>query len=229
MDHKADYKTDFVEFMVRSHVLLFGEFTTKSGRNSPYFINTGNYRTGAQIRGLGRFYADCVLDAVRAGRLAADVAALFGPAYKGIPLAVAAAGALSERGMQLGYCFNRKESKDHGEGGDLVGYQPRPGDKLVITEDVITAGTAVRACLPLIERLGARAEALVVSVDRMERGSDGRTAAAELLEDYGIRTFSIVTAQDLIERLHNRPVDGVVHVDDARRERMEAYMAEYCV
>jgi orotate phosphoribosyltransferase len=217
-------KSEFIEFMARSRVLLFGDFTTKSGRRSPYFINTGNYRMGDQIAELGRFYAACILENIQAGRMDGGVTALFGPAYKGIPLAVAAAGALSERGMRVGYCFNRKEAKDHGEGGGMIGYPLGPGDRVIITEDVITAGTSVRNCLPLISGAGARAEALVVSVDRMERGQGGKTAAEELMERYAIKTFPIVTIRDVIDCLHNRPVDGVVCIDDALRDRMEAYL-----
>jgi orotate phosphoribosyltransferase len=224
------FKTAFIEFMVRSRALLFGDFTTKSGRNSPYFINAGNYRTGEQLAQLGRFYADCIEEHIANGDIASDLCALFGPAYKGIPLAVSAAIALSERGRQVHYCFNRKENKDHGERGELVGYLPKDGDRLLITEDVVTAGTAVRETLPVLKRAAnVRVEGLVVSVDRMERGLGNKTAVREILEEYGVRTFSIVTIADVVAHLHNRPVDGRVFVDDDVKKRMEDYFARYCV
>ncbi|HPU58701.1 MAG TPA: orotate phosphoribosyltransferase, partial [Candidatus Avimonas sp.] len=141
------YKEQFIEFMVRAGVLTFGDFITKSGRKTPYFINTGNYRTGAQAAKLGEFYADCIMENIESG-----IDALFGPAYKGIPLSVACAIALSNKyGRDLNYCFNRKEAKDHGEGGSMVGYKLKDGDRVVIIEDVITAGTAMRECIPVLK------------------------------------------------------------------------------
>jgi orotate phosphoribosyltransferase len=224
-----DYKAEFIEFMVRSRVLLFGDFVTKSGRKSPYFINTGNYRTGEQIARLGRFYADCIEANIAAGHIASDVRALFGPAYKGIPLAVSAAIALSERGRPMHYCFNRKEAKDHGERGELVGYFPQEGDGVLIVEDVVTAGTAVRETLPILKRAAnLRVEGLIVSVDRMERGAGEKSAVREILEEHGVRTFPIVTVRDLTEVLYNRPVDGEIVIDDEMKKRMEDYFAEYC-
>ncbi|MDO4551974.1 MAG: orotate phosphoribosyltransferase [Bacillota bacterium] len=225
------YKREFIEFMVRSGVLLFGEFTTKSGRQSPYFINTGNYRTGSQAARLGGFYARCIADHMERGDISAETAVLFGPAYKGIPLAVAAAMALAEKeGRDLGYCFNRKEAKDHGEGGNLVGCPLKDGDRVLIIEDVITAGTAVRETLPLLQRAAkVRIEGLVVSVDRMERGRGEKTAIQELKEELGIPTYPIVTVRDVIDALYNRPVDGKILIDDEVRQRMEAYLKQYCV
>jgi orotate phosphoribosyltransferase len=223
-----DYKTEFVEFMVRAGALLFGDFTTKSGRKSPYFINSGSYRTGGQIARLGHFYADCIETHIAAGDISADVCALFGPAYKGIPLAVSTAIALSARGRSVHYCFNRKEAKDHGEGGELVGYLPQDGDRVLLVEDVVTAGTAVREVLPVLKRAAdLRAEGLIVSVDRMERGRGKASAAAELLAEFGVRTFPIVTIAEIIEILHNRPVDGRVFIDDELKKRMEEYLAAY--
>jgi orotate phosphoribosyltransferase len=227
---KTDFKTEFIEFMVRSRVLLFGDFTTKSGRRSPYFVNMGNCETGEQLARLGRFYADRIDANIESGEIAQDVRALFGPAYKGIPIAVSAAIALSERGRRIRCCFNRKETKDHGEGGELVGYSPQDGDKLLITEDVVTAGTALRETLPILKKAAdVRVEGLVVSVDRMERGQGDKSAVSEILEEYGIRTFPIVTIADVVERLHNRPVDGTIVVDDAMKKRMEDYFTRYCV
>ena len=162
------YQEEFITFMVRSGVLTFGDFTTKSGRKTPYFINTGNYKTGAQAARLGDYYAACLQD-----HLPGDVTALFGPAYKGIPLAVSAAASLYRNyGRDLPYCFNRKEVKDHGEGGSMVGYQPKDGDVIAIVEDVVTAGTAVRESIALFKNVAdVTISSLFVSVDRMERGS----------------------------------------------------------
>jgi orotate phosphoribosyltransferase len=143
-----------------------GDFTTKSGRKSPYFINTGNYRTGGQLARLGSFYADCIMENTNKGNLKKDITALFGPAYKGIPISVAAAIAVAEKhGTDIRYCSSRKEAKDHGEGGSLLGYQLQPGDSVLIVEDVITAGTAMRECVPILRGLGVSIEGLIVSVD----------------------------------------------------------------
>ena len=218
------YQEEFICFMVRSGVLTFGDFVTKSGRKTPYFINTGNYRTGAQAARLGEYYAACIQENMPDG-----IDALFGPAYKGIPLAVSAAASLYRQyGRDLPYCFNRKEAKDHGEGGSMVGYQPKDGDRIAIVEDVVTAGTAVRESIELFRSV-ARVEmcALFVSVDRMERGTRECSTLNELREDYGIRVFPIVTIRPILEFLHNRPVDGKVYIDDAMRERIEAYLRTY--
>lgn len=219
------YKEDFITFMVRSGVLTFGDFTTKSGRKTPYFINTGNYKTGAQAARLGDYYAACIQEHAPDG-----VNCLFGPAYKGIPLAVSAAASLYRNyGRDIPYCFNRKEAKDHGEGGSLVGYKLQDGDKIAIVEDVVTAGTAVRESLAFFESLGKRVEVthLFVSVDRMERGTGEKTTLDELREDYGIQVHPIVTVREIIAALHNKEVDGQVVLDDHRREQMEDYLAQY--
>lgn len=225
------YKEEFIKFMVESGVLTFGDFVTKSGRNTPYFVNTGNYRTGAQAHRLGQFYASCIMENIRKGNISPDTNVLFGPAYKGIPLAVSTSIALSaEHGKNVSYCFNRKEKKDHGEGGNMVGHKLAPGDRVIITEDVITAGTAVRETLPLLmETEGVIIEGLVVSVDRMERGKGEKTAIAELYEDFGIRTYPIVTVREVIDTLHNVEVGGKIVIDDATRDAMENYLEKYCV
>ena len=219
-----DYRAEFIQFMVRSGVLTFGDFTTKSGRKPPYFINTGNYKTGAQAARLGDYYAACVQEHMPEG-----IDCLFGPAYKGIPLAVTTAASLYRNyGRDLPYCFNRKEVKDHGEGGFMVGYQPKDGDRVAIIEDVVTAGTAVRESIELFKKVAdVKIVALFVSADRMERGTRECTTLDELREDYGIQVYPIVTIQDIKETLHNRPVDGTVYIDDAMRARMDAYLAEY--
>lgn len=218
------YKQEFIEFMVKSGALTFGDFITKSGRKTPYFINTGNYRTGAQAAKLGEFYADCIMENI-AGR----IDALFGPAYKGIPLSVACSIALFNKyGRDVGYCFNRKEAKDHGEGGSMVGYKLKDGDRILIIEDVITAGTAVRECIPVLKSAAnIEIAGLVISVDRMERGSGGLSAIEEIKREFGIKTYPIVTVREIIGCLHNRQIDGRVYVDDAVRRRMEEYLKTY--
>lgn len=218
------YQENFITFMVQSGVLTFGDFVTKSGRKTPYFINTGNYKTGAQAAQLGDYYAACIQEHLPDG-----IDCLFGPAYKGIPLAVAAASSLYRNYQRdLPYCFNRKEVKDHGEGGSMVGYKPQDGDRVVIVEDVVTAGTAVRESLELFQALGSmQVTALMVSVDRMERGTKDCSTLDELRADHGIAVYPIVTVREIIAFLHNHPIDGKVYIDDTMRARMEDYLAEY--
>ena len=207
------YKRDFIDFMIDSDVLTFGDFTTKSGRKTPYFVQTGKYRTGAQIRRLGEFYAD----AIEANFGDFDV--LFGPAYKGIPLAVETASALSARGKEVGFMFNRKEAKDHGEGGVLVGHVPQPGDRVLIIEDVTTAGTSIRETVPVLRAAADIAlTGLIVSVDRMERGTGDKAALVEVGEEFAMPTHAIVTVEEIIEH---------ADLSDDMVERMQAYLAEY--
>ncbi len=218
------YRESFIEFMVRSGVLTFGDFITKSGRKTPYFINTGNYKTGAQALELGNYYADAIHE-----HLGGQADVLFGPAYKGIPLVVSAAASLYRKyGEDYPYCFNRKEAKDHGEGGSMVGADIRDGDRIAIVEDVVTAGTAVRESLTLLHGIAdVKVTALFVSVDRMEKGTGSQSALAELRDQYGIAVYPIVTVRQIIDFLHNRPVDGKVYIDDAVKARMEEYLAVY--
>ncbi|MDD6396348.1 MAG: orotate phosphoribosyltransferase [Firmicutes bacterium] len=220
------YKEDFVKFMVRSGVLLFGDFTTKSGRKTPYFVNTGNYKTGAQAAKLGEYYARNIQEHVEG-----QIDALFGPAYKGIPLAVAAGISMNNLfDRDINYCFNRKEVKDHGEGGAMVGYKLQDGDRVLIVEDVITAGTAIRETLPILKAAAdIEIAGMVISVDRMEKGKGEKTAIQEVYEEFGIVTYPIVTVREIIDILHNNPVDGKVYIDDEMKARMEAYMEQYCV
>ncbi len=218
------YQEEFITFMVRSGVLTFGDFTTKSGRKTPYFINTGNYKTGEQCAKLGDYYAACIQQNIPEG-----VDCLFGPAYKGIPLTVTAAASLYRNyGRDLPYCFNRKEAKDHGEGGSMVGYKPQNGDRVVIVEDVVTAGTAVRETIELFKSVADVTFAgLIVSVDRMERGTGEKTTINELRESHGINVYPIVTVREIMDFLHNREIDGKVYIDDAMLARMEDYLAQY--
>ncbi len=218
------YKEEFITFMVRSGVLTFGDFTTKSGRKTPYFINTGNYKTGAQAARLGDYYAACLKE-----NLGEEVTALFGPAYKGIPLVVAASASLYRNyGIDLPYSFNRMEAKDDGEGGSMVGDQPQDGDVIAIVEDVVTAGTAVRESIELFKHVAdAKLAYLFVSVDRMERGTRACSTLDELRQDYGIKVCPIVTVKEIIAFLHNRPIDGKVYIDDAMKGKMEAYLEQY--
>ena len=218
------YQEEFITFMVRAGVLTFGDFTTKSGRRTPYFISTGNYKTGAQAAKLGDYYAACIQQNLPDG-----VDCLFAPAYKGIPLAVSAAASLYRNyGRDLPYCFNRKEAKDHGEGGVMVGCKPQDGDRVVIVEDVVTAGTAVRESIELFQHVAdVKMRALIVSVDRMERGTRACSTLDELREDYGIAVYPIVTVREIIAFLHNRELDGRVYIDDEMKGRMEAYLEQY--
>lgn len=209
--------------MIDSDVLTFGDFVTKSGRNSPYFINTGLYRTGQQIRRLGQFYAQALADHFRdeSGDLGFDV--LFGPAYKGIPLVVTASAALAEQGHDISYCFNRKEEKDHGEGGVLVGHQLSDGDRVVIVEDITTAGTAIREVVPLIRQAAdIDLVGLLVSVNRCERGPEepgpnNRTALSLLADAFSMATHAIVTVHEIMD-----------YVDDpTQRQSIEDYLEKY--
>ena len=217
-------KAEFIEFMVRCGVLTFGDFVTKSGRRTPFFINTGRYDSGAAMARLGRFYAAGLV-----ARLGEGFDSLFGPAYKGIPLAVATAMALQlDHGRDVPFAFNRKEVKDHGEGGALVGRRPAPGDRVVIVEDVTTAGTSVRESVALLQAVAeVKPMALMVSVDRQERGQGKRGALTELREEFGIQTFALVTLEEIVAHLHNRPVDGRVVLDDALYRAIGDYRAQY--
>jgi len=219
-----DYKKEFIEFMVRSQVLTFGDFVTKSGRKTPFFINTGRYKTGSELARLGRFYAEAI---VRQLGFKYDV--LFGPAYKGIPLVVTTAMALAERHQyDVGFCFNRKEAKDHGEGGVLVGRPLRDGDRVVIVEDVTTAGTSIRETVPILRAAGkVDIVGLVVSVDRMERGTGELNALAEVRESLGAPTFAIVTIDEVTGYLKGRTLDGKVVIDDATYARIEQYRRDF--
>lgn len=221
-----EYKKEFIEFMVDCGVLKFGDFVTKSGRKTPFFVNTGFYRTGAQLRKLGGYYAQAIHD-----KFGVDFDVLFGPAYKGIPLTVATTMAISEKyDKDIKYCSNRKEVKDHGDTGILLGSPIADGDKVIIIEDVTTAGTSIQETLPIIKAQGnVKPLGLVVSVDRMERGQGKKSALAEIEENYGLVTTAIVTMEEVVEHLYNRPYNGKIIIDDNLKNAIDAYYEQYGV
>jgi orotate phosphoribosyltransferase len=214
---------EFIVFMLGCGVLKLGSFKAKSGRQTPYFLDAGRYGRGSQLARLGAFYADRLLAELGDGF---DV--LFGPAYKGIPLVVATSMALAERGKDVGFCFNRKEAKDHGEGGVLVGQPLKDGDRVVIVEDVTTAGTSIRETVPLL-RAAAKVElsALIVSIDRQERGLTERSALSELGAEYDMKTLSIVNIDQVVAYLRQNDVNGqrliTPELDASIREYRRAY------
>ena len=221
------FKQDLIMFLVRTGALKFGEFTLKSGRQSPYFINAGSFKTGGQIEALGNFYADCIMSQ----NAKDDFDILFGPAYKGIPLCVSAAGALYRKyNIDKQYCFNRKEIKQHGEGGMFVGASLADGDRLAIIEDVISAGTQARESVSLLRgHADVKIKHMFILVDRLEAGYNGKTAPQEIEEEFGIFVHPIVNVREIIDFLHNRELDGKVALNDTQREKMERYLETYCV
>jgi len=209
------YKREFIQFLQDAGVLKFGDFTAKSGRKIPYFINAGDIKTGAQIAQLGEFYAKAYLE-----KLGMKKAVLYGPAYKGISIAVASAVALSRQGLDVPFFFNRKEAKDHGEGGVFVGFVPKAGDEVVITEDVITAGTAIRESMAILRKLeGVKVAAVFVMVDRKEKGQTEKSAMAEVEEEFGFPVYSVVDVYDIIEYLEEDPANA------ENVARIRAYLA----
>ena len=195
------YKREFIKFLEDAGVLKFGDFTAKSGRKIPYFINAGDIKTGEQISKLGEFYAKAYLE-----KVGKEKAVLYGPAYKGISIAVSSAVALAKSGLDLPFFFNRKEAKDHGEGGVFVGYVPKEDEKIVIVEDVITAGTAIRESMEILSSLkGTKVIATFVMVDRKEKGKTEKSAMAEVGEEFGFPVYSVVDVYDIIEYLEEKP------------------------
>lgn len=221
------YKEEFIEFMVESNVLKFGDFTLKSGRKSPFFMNAGAYVTGSQLRRLGQYYAKAIHD-----HYGDDFDVLFGPAYKGIPLSVATTIAFSELyGKEIRYCSNRKEIKDHGDTGILLGSKIKDGDRIVIIEDVTTSGKSIEETFPIIQAQGkVEILGLMVSLNRMERGKgDKMTALDEIRETYGFKTGAIVTMEDVVEKLYNKECQGKIIIDDAMKASIDAYYEQYGV
>ena len=204
------YKKEFIEFMVDCQVLKFGDFVTKSGRKTPFFVNTGFYRTGAQLRRLGQYYAEAINNT-----FGLDFDVLFGPAYKGIPLAVSAVVALSNKfGIDVSYCFDRKEAKDHGEGGIFVGKTLEDGEKVVIIDDVMTSGKALRESMPkLMTAADVNVTGMVITVDRMEKGTGELSAVQEVKRDFGVIVYPIVTMEDIIDAIRNDIVPGKEYLD----------------
>lgn len=220
-----DYKKEFIEFMVESDVLKFGEFTLKSGRKSPFFMNAGAYVTGTQLRKLGEYYAKAIHD-----NYGLDFDVLFGPAYKGIPLSVATTMAFSELyGKDIRYCSNRKEVKDHGDTGILLGSKLQDGDRVVIIEDVTTSGKSIEETFPIIKaQADVEVKGLMVSLNRMEVGKGGEKCALDEIKDlYGFDTAAIVTMEEVTEYLYNKPCNGKVVIDDTIKKAIDAYYEQY--
>lgn len=218
------YKQEFIEFMVESQVLKFGEFTLKSGRKSPFFMNAGAYVTGSQLRRLGQYYAKAIHD-----HYGTDFDVLFGPAYKGIPLSVATVIAFSELyGKEIRYCSNRKEEKDHGDAGILLGSRMKDGDRVVIIEDVTTSGKSIEETFPIIKAQGnVEIVGLMVSLNRMERGKGTKSALEEIQELYGFQANAIVSMADVVEHLYNRECLGRIVIDDTIKAAIDAYYEQY--
>ncbi len=219
------YKQEFIEFMVDSQVLKFGDFTLKSGRKSPFFMNAGAYVTGAQLRRLGEYYAKAIHD-----HYGLDFDVLFGPAYKGIPLSVATTMAISELyGKEVRYCSNRKEVKDHGDTGILLGSRLKDKDKVVIIEDVTTSGKSIEETFPILKaQADVEIKGLMVSLNRMERGLEStKSALEEIKEKYGFETNAIVTMEEVVECLYNKPYQGNVYIDDTLKAAIDEYYGQY--
>lgn len=218
------YKQEFIKFMIDSDVLKFGDFTLKSGRKSPFFMNAGAYVTGSQLMKLGEYYAKAIHDAY-----GDDFDVLFGPAYKGIPLSVATTIAYSRLfNKEIRYCSNRKEEKDHGDAGILLGSKIKDGDRVVIIEDVTTSGKSMEETVPIVRAQGdVTILGLMVSLNRMERGKGDKSALEEIKDLYGFETNAIVSMADVVECLYNKEVEGRVIIDDELKGRIDAYYEEY--
>lgn len=219
------YKQDFINFMVECDVLKFGEFTLKSGRKSPFFMNAGAYVTGAQLKKLGEYYAKAIHE-----QFGDDFDVLFGPAYKGIPLSVATAIAYSELyGKEIRYCSNRKEVKDHGDTGILLGSKLKDGDRVVIIEDVTTSGKSIEETFPILKsQADVEIIGLMVSLNRMEKGIDGKVSALEeIWQKYGFEARAIVTMAEVTEYLYNKPCGGKVLIDEELKKKIDAYYEIY--
>ena len=219
------YKQEFIEFMVESDVLKFGEFTLKSGRQSPFFMNAGAYVTGTQLHRLGEYYAKAIHD-----NYGLDFDVLFGPAYKGIPLSVTTTMAFSELyGKDIRYCSNRKEAKDHGDTGILLGSKLKDGDRVVIIEDVTTSGKSIEETFPILKAQGnVEIIGLMVSLNRMEVGKGGEKGALEEITDlYGFPAKAIVTMEEVVEYLYNKPYKGQIYINDEIKKSVDEYYERY--
>lgn len=223
-----NYKKEFINFMIKSDVLTFGNFMTKSGRQTPYFINTGKYKTGAQLSKLGEFYAY----AIKENFDIKNINTLFGPAYKGIPIVTATAMKLKELfDINISFVFNRKEIKDHGEGGSFIGTPLQAESKVLIVEDVTTAGTSIYETVPLLKsEADIQLKGLLVSVDRKEKAPNStKTALKKLSKDFEMKTSSIVNIYDIIKHLYNRQINGIIHINDTRLMAIQTYLNEFGV
>lgn len=218
------YKQEFIDFMVESQVLKFGEFTLKSGRKSPFFMNAGAYVTGSQLRKLGEYYAKAIHD-----NFGLEFDVLFGPAYKGIPLSVATAMAISELyGKDVRYCSNRKEVKDHGDTGILLGSKLKDGDRVVMIEDVTTSGKSIEETFPIIKaQADVEIKGLVVSLNRMEKGKTEKSALSEIQETYGFPAAAIVTMKEVTEYLYQKEINGTVLIDEKIKQAIDEYYKQY--
>lgn len=216
------YHGEFIEFLLEAGVLTFGDFVTKSGRKTPYFLNMGNIDSGKDLLKLGKFYSKIYKEHFD------DTKVLYGPAYKGISLSVATSIALYDRyKYNVPITFNRKEMKAHGEGGQFIGKKPEAGDRFVIIEDVMTAGTAVRETLELLKPYDVSVDGIIIAVDRMEKGSKDKSAIQEFQEEYNIPVYSVVTIVDLVEHLYNKEINGKVYIDEEMKQRIDKYLEEY--
>ena len=219
-----NYKKEFIDFMIECGELTFGDYVTKSGRKTPFFVNTGNYKKGSQLKRLGEFYAKAIKE-----NFGDQYDLLFGPAYKGIPLTVTTAIALSNLyDIDVDYCSNRKEIKDHGDKGILLGGKIKDGDRVLIVEDVTTAGTSIYETMPILKEQGdVDVKGLIISVDRMERGKGEKSALAEIREKFGFKTCAIVTMKEVINYLSEKEIDGKKVLDEEILKRIDAYYKEY--
>lgn len=219
------YKKEFIEFMVDSDVLKFGEFILKSGRKSPFFMNAGGYVTGSQLMKLGEYYARAIHE-----HYGDDFDLLFGPAYKGIPLSVATTIAYTKLyGKDIRYCSNRKEAKDHGDTGILLGSKIKDGDRIVMIEDVTTSGKSIEETFPILKAQGdVQIVGLIVSLNRMEKGQSGeKSALDEIYDKYGFQANAIVSMQEVIEYLYQKPYKGKILIDDTLKAAIDAYYKQY--
>ena len=218
------YKSEFIQFMVDSKVLKFGDFTLKSGRKSPFFMNAGSYVTGTQLMKLGEYYAKAIHD-----RYGDDFDVLYGPAYKGIPLSVATTIAYSKLfGKEIRYCSNRKEVKDHGDAGILLGSPLKDGDRVVVIEDVTTSGKSMEETIPIVRaQADVTIVGLMVSLNRQEKGKGDKCALDEIKDLYGFETEAIVSMDEVVECLYNKEIDGTVLIDDEMKAKIDAYYEQY--
>lgn len=219
------YKVDFIELLVKANALKFGEFTLKSGRNAPYFLNVGSFYTGELMHGLGKFYAQAFLDC------GVEAEVIFGPAYKGIPLSVVTTSVLwADFQKNVSFCFNRKEIKDHGEGQLLVGAPLNAESRVLLIDDVITAGTAIRDTIEILKKNGnPQIVGVLIAMNRMEKNNEGKNALEEIEKGLGVKVYSIVNLDEVVEALYGREVDGKVYIDDEMMGKIKRYREEYGV